>query len=301
MNLFMLLAMFGLSAELIDQPLIPIGTVYDPFVCRGLDSLIYGAYSGSKFIIAGTPSGVTLAAEGGAHQSTITTSIGTELPNLHYYEPCYAQETAWIMHFALNECLDRERGRATYLRLSTKPVDQQPFHDVVERVGEATLRAQVIAGGYRLIDWRSVSSTVYREYLVHIVTTGAMIPEAIAAARLLHEEGVAANVLHLTSPRRIFEAWKQQTKTGSSLTSSDLPFSWLIPMNERYAPVVTVNDGASHSLAWFGGIYGAPVVPLGVDEFGQSGTRTSLYEHFQIDAQGIAQAAFTALEQQGMV
>jgi pyruvate dehydrogenase E1 component len=155
-----------------------------------------------------------------------------------------------------------------------------------------------------LIDWRSVESTVYREYMVHIVATGAMTPEAIAAAHLLHEEGVAANVLHLTSPRRIFEAWKQQTQTAKAevpLTDRDLPFSWLIPMNERYAPIVTVNDGASHSLAWLGSIYGAPVVPLGVDEFGQSGSRASLYEHFQIDAQGIAQAAFTALEQQGRV
>lgn len=301
MNLFMLLSMFGLSAELIDQPLIPIGTVYDPFVCRGLDSFIYGAYSKSKFIIAGTPSGVSLAAEGGAHQSTITTSIGTELPNLHYYEPCYAQEAAWIMRFALGECLDREHGRATYLRLSTKPVDQQPFNDVVKRVGEATLRAQVIAGGYRLIDWRSVDSTVYREYMVHLVTTGAMIPEAIEAAKLLHEEGVAANVLHLTSPRRIFETWKQQaTKTTVPLVDRDLPFDWLIPMNERYAPIVTINDGASHSLAWFGSIYGAPVIPLGVDEFGQSGTRGSLYEHFGIDAKGIAAAAFMALDRHGM-
>ena len=301
MNLFMLLAMFGLSAELIDQPLIPIGTVYDPFVCRGLDSFIYGAYSQSKFIIAGTPSGVTLAAEGGAHQSTITSSIGIELPNLHYFEPCYAQETAWIMHFALGECLDREHGRATYLRLSTKPVDQQPFNDVVARVGDEKLRAQVLAGGYRLLDWRSVTSTVYREYMVHIVTTGAMIPEAIEAARLLHEEGVAANVLHLTSPRRIYEAWKQQAaKTTSLLVGSNSSFNWLIPMNERYAPVITVNDGASHALAWFGGIFGAPVIPLGVDEFGQSGTRASLYQHFHIDAQGIADAAFTALERQGM-
>lgn len=297
MNLFMLLAMFGLSAELIDQPLIPIGTVYDPFVCRGLDSLIYGAYSQSKFIVVGTPSGVTLSTEGGAHQSTITSSIGSELPNLHYYEPCYAQETAWIMHFALAECLDREHGRATYLRLSTKPVDQQPFNAVVERIGEQRLRAYVLSGGYRLIDWRSVDTTVFREYLVHIVTTGAMIPEAVEAAAILHQEGVAANVLHLTSPRRIYEAWKHKTLNARTpLSNENLPFDWLIPMNERYAPIVTVNDGASHSLAWLGSVYGAPVFPLGVDEFGQSGTRASLYEHFGIDAKSIAEAAFTILD-----
>jgi pyruvate dehydrogenase E1 component len=297
MNLFMLLAMFGLSAELIGQPLIPIGTVYDPFVCRGLDSFIYGVYSNSRFIVAGTPSGITLAPEGGAHQSTITPSIGAELPNLHYFEPCYAQELAWIVQFALEECLDRDHGRATYLRLSTRPVDQKPFHDVLERLGEELLRRYVLGGGYRLLDWRSASSTIYREYMVHIVVTGVMVPEAIEAAYLLHEEGIAANVLYLTSPRRIYETWrKNHVKTVASQSGARLPFDWLIPMNERYAPMITVNDGASHSLAWLGSVYGAPVIPLGVDEFGQSGDRDSLYEHFGISAQDIAAAAFTALD-----
>ncbi len=298
MNLFMLLSIFGLSTELLGQPLIPIGTVYDPFVLRGLDSFIYGAYSESKFIVAGTPSGVSLSPEGGAHQSTITPSIGMELPNLHFYEPCYAQELSWIMQYAIEECLDREQGRATYLRLSTKPIDQKPFQDVMERFGEARLRHYVLSGGYRLIDWRSVSSKIYREYMVHIVTTGAMLPEAIEAAHLLHEEGVAANVLHLTSARRIYEAWrKNYANTVSSTLDDRLPFDWLIPMNERYAPIVTVNDGASHSLAWFGSIYGAPTIPLGVDEFGQSGNRDDLYNHFGINADAIADAAFTALDQ----
>jgi pyruvate dehydrogenase E1 component len=297
MNLFMLLSMFGLSAELVGQPLIPIGTVYDPFICRGLDSFIYGTYSNSKFIVVGTPSGITLAPEGGAHQSTITPSIGMELPNLHYFEPCYAQELVWIMQFAMGECLDREKGRSTYLRLSTKPIDQKPFHDVMNKLGEDRLRQQVLGGGYRLIDWRSATSTVYREYMVHIVATGVMLPEAIEAAQLLHEEGVAANVLHLTSPRRIYEAWrKNHATTVSSKLEDRLPFDWLIPMNERYAPIITVNDGASHSLAWFGSVYGAPTIPLGVDEFGQSGNRDSLYEHFGLNAQGIAEAAFTALD-----
>ena len=297
MNLFMLLSMFGLSHELIGQPLIPIGTVYDPFICRGLDSFIYGVYSGSRFIVAGTPSGVSLSPEGGAHQSTITPSIGMELPNLHYFEPCYAQELAWIMQFAMEQCLDHEQGRATYLRLSTKAIDQQPFRDLIARFGAERLRRYVLEGGYRLIDWRSVDSTVYREYMVHIVTSGVMLPEAIEAAHMLHKEGIAASVLNLTSPRRIYEVWQQnRTRTASSKLDERLPFDWLIPMNERYAPIITVTDGASHSLAWFGSVYGAPTISLGVDSFGQSGYRETLYKHFGIDAQGIAEAAFEVLE-----
>ena len=124
MNLFMLLGQLGLSQELNGELLLPVGTVYDPFVCRGLDALIYALYSESKFVFAGTPAGVTLSPEGGAHQSTITASIGVELPNLNAYEPCFARETEWCLLEGLRQCTDRERGRSTYLRLSTRPIPQ---------------------------------------------------------------------------------------------------------------------------------------------------------------------------------
>jgi pyruvate dehydrogenase E1 component len=290
MNLFMLLGMLGLSAELSGQLLIPIGTVYDPFVCRGLDALIYGVYSGARFIFAGTPSGITLSPEGGAHQSTITPSIGAELPGLAMVEPCYARELEWAMVAALRACLDRERGHATYLRLSTKPVDQRPFAAALARIGEGELRRQVLAGGYRLLEWRGAAPEADARYTVQIAAAGAMVPEALAAAAYLQREGVTANVLCVSSPRALFEQWQAARAEGRP------PLDWLIPPEERAVPIVTVQDGASHSLAWLGSLYGAPVTALGVDEFGQSGARADLYRHFGIDAVGIAEAAFAALD-----
>ncbi len=155
MNLFMLLGQLGMSYELCGQQLFPIGTVYDPFVCRGLDALIYGLYCGAKFIFAGTPSGVSLSPEGGAHQSTVTASLGIELPDLNYYEPTFACEVEWILLDALRECCDRVHGRSTYLRLSTKKIDQQLLEPAFQRLGKEELRRQVLAGGYRLIEGRS--------------------------------------------------------------------------------------------------------------------------------------------------
>lgn len=286
MNLFMLLGMLGLSAELCGQQLIPIGTVYDPFVCRGLDALLYGVYSGAKFVFAGTPAGITLSPEGGAHQSTVTPSLGIEIPNLHAFEPCYAQELEWILLEAIRECCDRDAGRASYLRLSTKTIDQSPFAAARERIGEDELRRQVLAGGYRLLDWRAQTGAT-RAYLVHIAVTGALVPEALEAAALLQREGVAANVLNLTSPRRLFEAWR---------SGAPDPFPWLLAEDERAAPIITVHDAASHALAWLGSVHGAPLTALGVDSFGQSGARADLYRHFGLDAWGIAEAAFAALD-----
>ncbi len=294
MNLFMLLGMMGLAAELCGQPLIPIGTVYDPFVCRGLDALIYSVYSGAKFIFAGTPSGITLSPEGGAHQSTITPSIGAELPKLRAYEPCYAQEVVWVLLEAIRECCDRVHGQATYLRLSTRPIDQTPFNAALERIGRMELRRQAIMGGYRLYDWRSGHQNAIvrrgdgRPYQVMIAAVGAVVPEALEAAAYLQREGVAVTVLNLVNPKRLFERWR-------AARDRDL-LGWLFLPEERCAPIITVQDGASHSLAWLGSVYGVPVTALGVDDFGQSGARADLYRHFGIDPASIAEAAFRMLD-----
>jgi pyruvate dehydrogenase E1 component len=293
MNLFLLLGMFGLSAEQSGQLTIPIGTVYDPFICRGLDALIYALYSQAKFIFAGTPSGISLSPEGGAHQSTITPSIGTELPNLRMYEPGFAMEVDWILLDSIRECFNRQHGRATYLRLSTRQVEQSLLQPALERLGEARLRQQVLAGGYRLRDWRDAGPDVDSRYIVQIATSGAMLTEACAAAQALWSEGVAANVLNLTSPRRLYETWQSHAGVNSAAN----PWDWLILPEERRFPIVTIHDGASHALAWLGSVFGAPVHALGVDEFGQSGTRQDLYNHFHIDSEAIVTAAFDILDQ----
>jgi len=283
MNLFMLLGMFGLAHDLIGEPLIPIGTVYDPFVCRGLDAFIYGLYSGARFIVVGTPSGITLAPEGGAHQSSVTASLGIELPQLTSFEPCFALETAWLLREAIRLCIDPQ-GSASYLRLSTRPVDQNLLQPALDRLGATELHRQVLLGGYRLIDRND-----YQDHpdapIVHIVTSGVLVPEAVAAAHYLRREGVAVNVINLTSARRIYERWRR----GNDL-------SWLFPPNERTAPIVTVHDAASHALAWLGSVYGTPLRAHGVDRFGQSGSRDDLYRAFHLDPLSIVETAFDLID-----
>lgn len=299
MNLFMWLAMFGLSHELNGQLLFPIGTVYDPFVCRGLDAFIYGVYSHAKFIVAGTPSGITLAPEGGAHQSTITPSIGIELPQVLYWEPAFAQELEWMLLEAIRQCADRDHGLSSYLRLSTKQVDQTLLQPALERLGQEELRRKVLAGGYRIVDAPTAAPHADRRDTVQIVTSGVLIPEAIQAAQLLHAEGVAANVLALTSPKLLFQEWQARQRWLMGLGSGPRPLMHLdeiIREDERAAPIVCVLDGASHALAWLGSVYGAPCISLGVDDFGQSGSLPDLYRHYGLDPEHIASAAFAMLD-----
>jgi pyruvate dehydrogenase E1 component len=299
MNLFMALGQFGLTEELSGQPLIPVGTVYDPFICRGLDALIYSLYINSKMIFAGTPAGVSLSPEGGAHQSTVTPSLGIELPNLVSYEPTFGREVDWILLEALRECCDREHGLSTYLRLSTKTIDQSLMDEPLARLGEESLRRQVLAGGYRLVDRTVAAPDLSDQDVVHIATGGIMVPEAVEAAKRLHAEGVAANVINVTSPHRLYEAVRDARRAQLRNAYADGSLGHLetlIPATERRAPIVTVQDGASHSLAFLGSAWGVPVVPLGVDEFGQSGYRQSVYKKVGIDADQIFNAGLLALD-----
>ena len=268
MNLVLLLGQLGLSWDFQRERLFPIGTLYDPFVMRALEGIVYSTYSGSRFVLAGTPSGISLSREGGAHQSIITPGIGIETPGLTYAEPCYARELEWLLLDALDRMQEPD-GEALYLRLSTKPIDQAPFADAVARIGEERLRADVVAGGFRL---REPGESEDR---VILACCGAIVPEALAAAeQLAEEEGVEATVLCLSSPDRLYRDWQASITAPAARRrgSHDRTSSRSSRPTSAGLPVVTVIDGASHALAFVGSALGTRNVPLGVDRFGQTGS-----------------------------
>ncbi|MHB1089482.1 MAG: transketolase-like TK C-terminal-containing protein [Ilumatobacteraceae bacterium] len=290
MNLFLTLHAFGLGHDLHGEHLLPIGTLYDPFICRGLDALIYALYNGARFIVVGTPAGITLAPEGGAHQSTVTASLGMELPNITYAEPCYARALDWLLCDGL-ERLGSADGDSMYLRLSTRPINQAPFEQLAKQRGRDALRADVLNGGYRLVEPSAHADVI-------IAATGPVVPEAVAAAEQLRSEGIDALVLDITSPDRLYRQWRDGLRSAAhnGVTPSDgIHLSTLIAGHERHLPIVTLHDAASHTLAWLGSVYGAKVVPVGVDEFGQSGTIAELYGVFDLLPEQIVNAALVAL------
>ena len=306
MNLFSLLGQLGLSGDLHDQPLIPIGTVYDPFVLRGLDAFIYSVYSGAKFILSGTPSGITLAPEGGAHQSTITPSVGIELPGVVLLEPAYGQALDWLFCDAVAHIAGskfdttpdlRPSELAFYFRLTTRAIDQTPFLAARDRLGEATLRSQVLAGAYRLIDGRLVlsKSGEHNSPVVHLVGCGAVMPEVLVAAEELASEGVIAHVVDVTSPGRLFGSWQRTLKQGIRTASTPSFPGVLRPIFSERAPIVSIHDGSSHALAWLGSALGSPQVAMGVDSFGQSGNIQDLYKIHDLDAGSIVNGALAAI------
>ncbi|MFN3890602.1 MAG: transketolase-like TK C-terminal-containing protein [Beijerinckiaceae bacterium] len=275
MNLFILLAALGLSHDINGERLLPIGTVYDPFIQRGLDALNYACYQDARFMLAATPSGVTLGAEGGAHQSISTPLIGMGQPGLASFEPAFVDELAVIMRWGF-EHMQREAGStevepggSVYLRLSTRAIDQMP------RSMTAALADDITRGAYWLREPGPNCETV-------IAYSGAVAPEAIEAAGLLGEDRRDIGLLAVTSADRLFA---EHTRAIRMRKRSHV--SRLLDRVPAHTCIVSVTDGHPAALAWIGGVRGHRVASLGVDSFGQSGSVDDLYAHFRLDANGI--------------
>jgi pyruvate dehydrogenase E1 component len=292
MNLFLLLAAAGLSHSLFGKRLIPIGTVYDPFVVRGGDALNYACYQDARFMIVGTPSGVTLAPEGGAHQSIGTPLIGMSQDGLAAFEPAFVDELAVIMEWAFNYLqkdgegdpdertwLRDETGGSVYLRLTTNPIEQPG-----KRHDEAFCQGS-IDGAYWLRKPGPNSEVV-------IAYQGSVAPEAIKAAGTLAESRRDVGVLAVTSADRLNAGWTAAQRARShGNTSAKSHVETLLDDVSNQCKIVSVIDGHPATLAWLGAVNGHKTIPLGVEHFGQTGTIQDLYRHFGIDAETIVQKA----------
>jgi pyruvate dehydrogenase E1 component len=280
-NLVGLLGELGATFSRDGMPLLPIGTLYDPFVNRALEPWSFGIYAGGQSILVGTPAGVTLAAEGGAHQSIITPSVGIEQPRCTAWEPAFGQDLEWTLLHALSR-LGCEDGGSAYLRLSTRPLDQALAAVPTDPAARERRRAQVLSGGYRLREAEGGAAPA-----VTLLGMGAIMPEVLAAADELSGAGTRVDVICLTSADLVFRA--VQARQGLYGGDADV-LDRLFP-RERAAPLVTVLDGHPHALAFLGAVNRTPIACLGVQDFGQSGDVQDLYRHFGIDAETILGAA----------
>ena len=285
-NLVGLLGELGATWSRVGQPLLPIGTVYDPFVGRALEPWVFGTYAGGQSILVGTPSGVTLAPEGGAHQSITTPSIGLETPGTTCYEPAFAVETEWCLLDALSR-LGRYDGESAYLRLTTRPVDQSLAGLPEDPAGRAQRRHDVLAGAYRL---RSAEA----DPMVTIAVVGALVPEAVAAADRLANLDIATDVVVVTSYDRLWRAVQSRRGllTGPSYGIDETVLDRVF----RPAPLVTVLDGHPHTLAFLGTVTGTPVTCLGVSTFGQGGGLQDVYRLHGLDTDSIVGAALDLVD-----
>ncbi len=276
-NLFLMLAALGLAGPLFGSRLLPIGTVYDPFIARGLDCLNYACYQDARFLLVATPSGLTLGPEGGAHQSINTPLIGMGQPGLTAYEPAYADELALIMAHAFQH-MQAPDGGSVYLRLSTRTIPQ------IARP-ESGWEEDALAGGYWLKHPGPAADAA-------IVATGAILPEALDAWAQLADDLPGLGLLNVTSADLLHRGWsaaRAARSQGGPAVQSHV--ERLLAALGPQAGLVTVLDGSPAALSWLGGVRGQKVSPLGLDRFGQTGDLPDLFREYRLDANAIIDAA----------
>jgi len=283
-NLFLMLAAAGLSGDLFGERLFPIGTLYDPFIARGLDALNYACYQDARFLLVATPSGITLGPEGGAHQSINPPLIALGQPGLRHYEPAYADELAAMMEEAFR-LIDSPDGESTYLRLSTRNIHQAERSDDEWREG-------ALKGGYWLREPGAKAEAA-------IVAMGAVMPEALAAWEELREDIPGLGLLAVTSPDLLHRGWTgaqaARWRGGREPSHVEQLLSALAPT----AGLVTLADAAPASLSWLGGVLGQRVAPLGVEKFGQTGSLADLYSAYRLDGDAITESVAEILLHNG--
>ena len=280
-NLFIMLAALGLSGPLFGTRLLPIGTLYDPFIARGLDSLNYACYQDARFMLVATPAGITLAPEGGAHQSISSPLIGIGQPGLSSYEPAYADELAVIMRWGF-DYMQAKNGGSIYLRLSTRAIEQ-PSREI-----SSDLESQIIKGAYWLIPPADGAR-------IAIVYSGAVVPEVIEAYEQIKEEIHGLGVMAITSFDRLYHEWQRsQVDDVEGGSNTDCHIIKLLAPLHSDAVLITVQDAHPATLSWLGSATGRKLLPLGVTEFGQSGNIQDLYREYGIGVDAIIDAAARA-------
>jgi pyruvate dehydrogenase E1 component len=284
-NLVGLLGELGTTWSRWNERLIPIATIYDPFVSRALEPWSYGMYAGGQSILVGTPSGVTLAPEGGAHQSITTPSIGLEQPSCVAWEPAFGQDLEWTFLHAMAQ-VGVPGGTSSYFRLSTRPIDPALAELPTDPVLLERRRRQAVAGGYRLSNHPATDDQVT------LVGIGAIMPEVVAAATLLRQHGVTAGVVCLTSADLLFRSFQRRGSAGSGNGGNILDD--LFPAHAP-APLVTVHDGHPHTLSFLAAARGDRIRCLGVTDFGQSTGVDDAYALHGIDTTSIADAALALI------
>ncbi len=294
MNLFIMLSALGLSHSINGERLLPIGTLYDPFIARGLDALNCACYRDARFMVVATPSGITLAGEGGAHQSIAEPLIGIAQDGLASFEPAFVDELAAIMNWSFSYMQKDGKGEDLGAELVrwTRPAArficgyQRDQSSRSTEQGHPKLRSDIVDGAYWL---RKPGPNAPRSIVAY---SGAIAPEAINAVGPVAEDRRDIGLLAVTSADRLNAGWSAGSARATAACSRALAHraaAWRSAAALRHRR----RGGRPSGNACTGWARCSAIVPraLGVEHFGQTGTLADLYRHYGIDSNAIIAAA----------
>ena len=275
-------------------PMLPFYAFYSMFGFQRIGDLIWAAADSRSrgFLIGATAGRTTLVGQGLQHQDGTSHLIASTIQNCVAYDPCFGYELAVILQDGMRRMLDAQEDVFYYVTVMNENYAQPPL--------PAGAEEGIKRGMYRLRESpRGVAGakTLGAKNIrrVRLLGSGAILREALAAAKILEREyDIATDVWSVTSFTELrrdgleCERWNREHPDA-------LRESWVEQcLANARGPVIAASDYvravADLIRGWVPGKY----VVLGTDGFGRSDTRSALRRFFGVDAQGIAQAAVRA-------
>ena len=222
-------------------------------------------YNNRNVKIAGSHAGVSVGPDGGTHQAIEDIAITRVIPRMTVLVPCDTLEAKKATLAAA------KMDGPVYIRLAREKTPVMTTEETPFEIGKSQLFFEPVL-------------QKPKEETVGIIACGALVYNAIMAARKLEEEGIAARVLNLATIKPLDE-------------------EGILAFAHGVKAVVTVEEhqirgGMGSAVAEFlAKKYPLPIEFVGVDdEFGQSGTPEELIKHYGMGKESILAATKRALE-----
>ena len=263
--------------------LIPFYIFYSMFGFQRVGDLAWAAgdMQARGFLLGATAGRTTLNGEGLQHQDGHSHVLASTIPNCVSYDPCYAYELAVIIQDGLKRMFaDRERV-FYYITLMN---ENYPQPAMPEGVAEG-----IIQGAYRL------RATEGGGHKVRLLGSGTILREVEAAAELLAEQGVAAEVFSVTSYNELARQMRDVERWNLLHPEAPPKRSRVAELLGGEVPIVAASDYQKSLPEQIRGALTAPFTVLGTDGFGRSDTREELRDFFEVDRRFIALSALSAL------
>jgi pyruvate dehydrogenase E1 component len=269
-----------------DVPLLPFYIFYSMFGFQRVGDLIWAAADqrARGFLIGATAGRTTLSGEGLQHQDGTSHVIAATVPNCRAYDPAFAGELAVILDHGAREMVTQGTDVFYYLTVMNEKYAQPDL--------PATAHGDVIKGMYSFDRHRPEEA----KGCVHLLGSGAILPEVIAAAELLATEWqIASNVWSVTSFSELAREARGTERHNRLHPEEHSRISHVAACLREPFPVIAATDYVAAYPQLVSAYVSQRFVALGTDGFGRSDTRSTLRRFFEVDRFQIVVAALHAL------
>ena len=270
--------------------MIPLYIFYSMFgFQRTADSIwAAGDQMSRGFLLGATAGRTTLTGEGLQHMDGHSQLLAATNPSVVSFDPAFAYEIAYIVCDGIDRMYGPERGEDViyYLTIYNEPTSQPAVPEDLDVEG-------LLGGIYR---FRKAEGDKH----VNLLASGIGMQEALRAADILEDYGVASSIYSVTSWNELARDGHERDTERLHNPAEEVEDAFVTrQLSDTDGPFIAVTDFQravpEQIRKWVPGDY----TVLGTDGYGFSDTRPAARRYFNSDGESVAVAALAALARAG--